>query len=201
MPRMATAAPLARRMDPERRREYLLDIAGRYIAVHGTAVSLDDIAHEAGISPPLMRHYFKNRDGLLAALTERAQAELEDIWLAPDGGDLGNRLARYLDWVPTNQWAHWLWVASASKAAVQEFGPTRRRLMEAAVGQRYEEQDTMVRIRAAAWVAVIESTVTAWLDEGRPSRDDVVEALLDLAVRLDVVKAKQAARNWHERSA
>src|SRR5436309_5707154 len=107
-----SSAAVARRMDPERRREHLLDVAGRYIAHHGTAVSLDDIAREAGISPPLMRHYFKNRDGLIGALTERASRDFEDIYLGPTGGDLGDRLSRYLDWVAEHQWAHRLWVTA-----------------------------------------------------------------------------------------
>ena len=190
------SAAAARRMDPERRREHLLEVAGQYIAEHGTAVSLDDIAKEAGISPPLMRHYFKNRDGLLVALTERAVVELETIFLAPGGGDLGDRLRRYLDWVPANQWSHWLWVASASRAAATDFTPTRKRLMAAAIMVPYEEQEPAQRIRVNAWVAAIESTVTTWLEQGEPDRDEVVEALLDIAARLDVNGAKAALRSW-----
>jgi len=194
------SAPVARRMDPERRREYLLDVAGDHIAQHGTAFSLDDVAQAAGISPPLMRHYFKNRDGLLAALTARATVELEDIWLAPQGGDLGDRLSRYLDWVPDHQWAHWLWVASAANTTAFEFRSTRRQLMGATVLAPYEDQDAATRIRSNAWVAAIESTVTAWLTDGAPSRDEVVDALLDLAVRLDVNGAKPARRAWRRRT-
>jgi AcrR family transcriptional regulator len=188
-------------MDPERRREHLLDVASEYVAKHGTAVSLDDIAPVAGISPPLMRHYFKNRDGLLAALTDRATAQLERIWLGADSGDLADRLVQYVDWVPNNQWAHWLWVASAGNGAVPEFRPTRERLMGAAVSVPYKDQDAALRLRANAWVGAIEATVTEWLNDARLSRDEVINALLDLAVRLDIAGAKPAARRWRRRAA
>lgn len=194
------AQAVARRMDPERRREHLLDVASAYIAEHGTSVSLDDIARVAGISPPLMRHYFRNRDGLLDALTQRATVELEQIFLGSQMGDLGERLARYLDWVGVHQWAHWLWVAaSATSTPVADFRPTRRRLMEAAVATPWDEQDLTSRTRANAWVAAIETTVTAWLEAGRAERDATVGVLLDIAVRLDVAGAKQAARSWRRR--
>ena len=80
--------PAARRMDTERRREHLLDVADEYLRNHGPESSLDEIAREAGVSPPLMRHYFRNRDGLVAALGERAAGQLEAIFLDPGVGDL-----------------------------------------------------------------------------------------------------------------
>jgi AcrR family transcriptional regulator len=188
-------------MDPERRREHLLDVASDYVAVHGTQISLDDIAREAGISPPLMRHYFTNRDGLVTALTERATGELEDIFLGASGGDLGERLAHYLTWVADHQWAHWLWVAAPGRDAVPDFAPTRRKLAAAAVGTPWEAQDLRTRVRANAWVAATESTVTTWLEAGRPDLDETVGAMLDVAKRLDVVCAKPAARAWARRVA
>lgn len=197
---MATVAP-KRRMDPERRREHLLDVASDYIGERGTEVRLDDIAQEAGISPALMRHYFKNLDGLLAVLTEQACAELEAIFLAPGGGDLGQRLARYLAWVPEHQWAHWLWVAATGRNPNADLATTRRRLMEATVGLEWEAQDLDTRTRANAWVAAIEATVTAWLNADRQDTEDTVKALLDVAARLDVVGAKPALRAWKRRAA
>lgn len=194
-----------RRMDPERRREQLLGVAAGYIGMHGIDVSLDDIAREAGISPPLMRHYFRNRDGLIAELTERAVQELEDIYLNDNGGDLGDRLTRYLDWIQTHRWAHCLWVTSAAGSSSEpDFRPTRRRMIErTTAGPRSLDDDDALLIRGNAWIAVIESTVTRWLEDGTPDRDELVSSLLDLAVRLDVAGAQdaQAARVTRQRSA
>jgi AcrR family transcriptional regulator len=188
-------------MDPERRREQLLDVAALYVSEHGVDVSLDDIADAAGVSPPLMRHYFKNRDGLLVALMQCGIEETDAIWTNPTGGDLAARLARYLEWIELRPWAHRLWVAAPSKelALAPLVARARRRLMGVAIDRRYEDQDAEQRARANAWVAVIESTVHQWLDPGsadsessRASRADLVTRLLDIAVRLDIPTARDA---------
>lgn len=137
---------------------------------------------------------------MLAALTDRAIVDVEGIFLDADGG-LGDRLTRYLGWIPGHQWAHRLWLVSEAGAGDSEFRAARRRLVEASVGTPNEDQDHALRMRAKAWVAAVESTVTNWLEQGQPDRDQVVEALLDLAVRLDVAGAKPAARAWRKRKA
>jgi AcrR family transcriptional regulator len=178
-------------MDPERRRAQLLGVASDHIGRHGIDVSLDDIAGAAGISPPLMRHYFRNRDGLIEALVERAALEFEEIYLGPDGGNLEERLRRYLDWVRTHQWAHRLWInAAIGDVAAPDFVPTRRRMMEGATGIPWDALDDATRIRANAWIAVIESTVTRWLADGTPSPDELVSILLEIGARLGVVGAE-----------
>jgi hypothetical protein len=57
-----------------------------------------------------------------------------------------------------------------------------------------------MRVRANAWIATIEATVSAWLDAGHPDPEPTIDALLDIAVRLDVVGAKQAVRKWRRRA-
>lgn len=195
------AVPL--RMDPQRRREQLLDVAADYITEHGVDVSLDDIARKAGISPPLMRHYFKNRDGLLVALFERMLGEIVPIWTTRSDGSLADRIVGYLDWIAARPWAHRLWMAAATKEVVLAPMVTdaRRRLMSAAHARRWEEQDRDQRFRANAWVAVIESSVQNWLTDGTPDRDQLVGLLLDIAARLDIPAARQALRGWRRRAA
>ena len=197
----ANAAPL--RMDPERRREQLLDVAAEYIGQHGVDVSLDDIAREAGISPPLMRHYFKNRDGLLVALFERMLGEILPIWTAQSDESLGDRLARYLDWIAGHPWTHRLWMAATTKELplAPMVGAARRRLMTAAHATRWQDQTPDQRFLANAWVAVIESSVQNWLSDDAIDRDELVTMLLDIAARLDIPTARQALRAWRKRAA
>src|SRR5690625_2944985 len=103
---MTTSKTSRKRMAPEQRYEQLLGDAMDYVTTHGTEFSLDEIAAVAGISPPLMRHYFRNRDGLLVALCERIAASVLRIFSAPDGGDFGQRLASYLDLIADHHWGH-----------------------------------------------------------------------------------------------
>ncbi|HEY0821519.1 MAG TPA: TetR/AcrR family transcriptional regulator [Rhizobacter sp.] len=66
------AAPRARRMAPEERREQLLDSAVGYILERGLSdFSLDKVAARAGVSVPLIYKYFPKREDILKAVLER----------------------------------------------------------------------------------------------------------------------------------
>lgn len=60
-------APVVQR-DPVRTRQALLDAAARAVVAHGTAVSLDAVAREAGVSKGGLLHHFRTRDALLVGL-------------------------------------------------------------------------------------------------------------------------------------
>jgi AcrR family transcriptional regulator len=177
-----------RRMDPDDRRAQLLDAAVDYITAHGTAFSLHAIARQAGVSPPLMRHYFKTRDGLLAALFADGTREVVGFFSDPHGGDLRERLARYLDYVAAYPWSMRVWMAATdNEVAVRgAVAAARRQLVELSAGAPWAALDAAQRLRAQAWVASVESLVATWLDDGARERDALVETLLDIAGRLDV---------------
>ncbi|MFD6420330.1 TetR/AcrR family transcriptional regulator [Streptomyces sp. NPDC060194] len=97
--------PNRRRMGVEERREQLigvaLDLFGRRTP---DEVSLDEIASAAGISRPLLYHYFPGgKLGLYEAALGRAADELAGLFDEPQEGALGLRLARgvhrYFDFV------------------------------------------------------------------------------------------------------
>ncbi|WOB06019.1 TetR/AcrR family transcriptional regulator [Piscinibacter gummiphilus] len=72
--RKPTAEPAtrARRMSPEARREQILDSAVSYIVERGLSTfTLENVAHEAGVSKPLVYKYFTRREDLLRAVMER----------------------------------------------------------------------------------------------------------------------------------
>jgi len=77
---MSTSDPKRRtRLAPEARREQILDEAARLVLEEGlTAVSMERLAREVGISKGLVYNYFADRDALLAALLHREQTELRD---------------------------------------------------------------------------------------------------------------------------
>lgn len=73
----ATRPQDSKRARRERRREELLDVADRVIQRRGVAVSMDEIASEAGITKPILYRHFGDKDGLYEALTERYVDELK----------------------------------------------------------------------------------------------------------------------------
>lgn len=71
------------RLPPAQRREQILDRAGELVLAEGlSAVGMERLARDAGISKALVYNYFPTRDALLTALLDRAQAELRDRGMA-----------------------------------------------------------------------------------------------------------------------
>jgi AcrR family transcriptional regulator len=71
------------RRSPEQARRLILETAQALIARTGPeGLRLQDIAAEAGISHSLILHHFRNRAGLVRALTQQTTAELKDRLLA-----------------------------------------------------------------------------------------------------------------------
>jgi AcrR family transcriptional regulator len=67
------------RLSPEARRTQILDDAARVVLSEGlSAVNMERLGREAGISKALVYNYFPSRDALLAALLHREQTELRD---------------------------------------------------------------------------------------------------------------------------
>jgi AcrR family transcriptional regulator len=60
------------RLDPDARREHLLDAAITAFAMHGTSVATAAVARVAGVSEALVYHYFPTKDALWMAAATRA---------------------------------------------------------------------------------------------------------------------------------
>lgn len=62
------------------RRERILDAAASAIASHrSAAVNLRQVSRKAGVTPALLNYYFGNAHGLLEALGERIEAQMEPL--------------------------------------------------------------------------------------------------------------------------
>lgn len=76
---MTLAEPRKRtRLAPEVRRSQILDDAARLILEEGlTAVTMERLGRESGVSKALVYNYFPSREVLLASLLHREQADLD----------------------------------------------------------------------------------------------------------------------------
>ena len=93
----ATAKPLRR--DAEANRQRLLDAAGSQLfAEHGLAVTLNDIAHHAGIGVGTAYRRFPNKEALIDVLFERRIQAVEAVAreALADDGDAWQGLVLYL---------------------------------------------------------------------------------------------------------
>ena len=94
----ATRARDPKRVRRERRREELLDVADRVTQRRGVAVSMDEIASEAGITKPVLYRHFGDKDVLYEALTERYVDELKTaLKPATRASEPRDRLAAAID--------------------------------------------------------------------------------------------------------
>ncbi|MGW0605579.1 TetR/AcrR family transcriptional regulator [Streptomyces sp. NPDC002640] len=86
-----------RRMGVEERRQQLIDVALELFSHRSPdEVSIDEIAAAAGISRPLVYHYFPGKLSLYEAALKLASQELAERFTEPREGPLGARLLRVM---------------------------------------------------------------------------------------------------------
>ncbi|MET9969070.1 TetR/AcrR family transcriptional regulator [Streptomyces sp. NPDC006356] len=86
-----------RRMGVEERRQQLIGVALELFSQRSPDdVSIDEIASAAGISRPLVYHYFPGKLSLYEAALKRASDELAERFVEPHEGPLGARLLRVM---------------------------------------------------------------------------------------------------------
>src|SRR3954464_11953715 len=96
------------RLNPEQRREQILDAANTLFAQRAyDEVSVEDIAGAAGVTRGLVHHYFGGRKDVYIGLLERVGALREDQLRQPVGRSARARVAdsvsRWLDWTEENR--------------------------------------------------------------------------------------------------
>ena len=86
------------RRDAERNRQRLLAAASELFAEHGLAVTLNDIAHRAGVGVGTAYRRFSNKEEVIDALFEQRLQDLADVaQVAVDERDAWNGLLSFLE--------------------------------------------------------------------------------------------------------
>ncbi|WP_371583241.1 TetR/AcrR family transcriptional regulator [Streptomyces sp. NBC_01314] len=100
-PNNTSVGVTAERSDAARNRSRLLEAAGRLIAEQGVEnVTMREVAEAAGVGKGTLFRRFGDRDGLLLALLDEAEAEFQEVYtsgpppLGP-GAPAGDRLAAF----------------------------------------------------------------------------------------------------------
>ncbi|MER5465288.1 TetR/AcrR family transcriptional regulator [Streptomyces sp. NPDC002668] len=181
-----------RRMDVEERRQQLIRVALELFSHRSPDdVSIDEIAAAAGISRPLVYHYFPGKQSLYEAALRRAADELAGRFREPPEGPLGARLlrvmGRFFDFVDD----HGAGFSALMRGgpAVPAGGACSRNALSATnamiddVRQAAYEQilthlgiDTpspRLELVVRSWVSLAESTALIWLDGRRIPRGEL----------------------------
>lgn len=167
-------------MGVEERRQQLIGVALELFSRRSPDdVSIDEIASAAGISRPLVYHYFPGKLSLYEAALSRAADDLASRFVEPREGPLGARLVRvmgrYFDFVDEH---------GPGFSALMRGGPavgssTTNALIDSVRQAAYEQilshmgaVDPPARLELVvrSWISLAESTALLWLDGRRIPR-------------------------------
>ncbi|MEU0024226.1 TetR/AcrR family transcriptional regulator [Streptomyces sp. NPDC006335] len=188
-----------RRMGVEERRQQLIGVALELFARRSPdEVSIDEIASAAGISRPLVYHYFPGKLSLYEAALKRAAQDLASRFEEPHEGSLGGRLLRvmrrFFDFVDEH---------GPGFSALMRGGPAvgssaTNALIDSVRQVAYEQILSHLRVTdpparlellIRSWISLVESTALIWLDGRRIPRAELEIQLVHDFAALAAVSA------------
>ncbi|MEU2950440.1 TetR/AcrR family transcriptional regulator [Streptomyces xanthochromogenes] len=188
-----------RRMGVDERRQQLIGVALELFSHRSPDdVSIDEIAAAAGISRPLVYHYFPGKQSLYEAALRRAADELAGRFLEPHEGPLGARLlrvmGRFFDFVDDH---------GPGFSALMRGGPavgssTANAMIDAVRNAAYlqilshldvQQPPARLELVVKSWVSLAESTALIWLDGRRIPRAELELQLVHDFAALAAVSA------------
>jgi AcrR family transcriptional regulator len=186
-------------MGVEERRQQLIGVALELFSRRSPdEVSIDEIASAAGISRPLVYHYFPGKLSLYEAALQRAADDLAARFVEPHDGPLGTRLlrvmGRYFDFVDEH---------GPGFSALMRGGPAvgssaTNALIDSVRQAAYDQilshlgvQDPPARLELVvrSWISLAESTALIWLDGRRIPRSELEVQLVHDFAALAAVSA------------
>ncbi|MEU5338548.1 TetR/AcrR family transcriptional regulator [Streptomyces asoensis] len=188
-----------RRMGVEERRQQLIGVALELFAQRSPdEVSIDEIAAAAGISRPLVYHYFPGKLSLYEAALKRASEDLAGRFAEPREGPLGARLLRvmhrYFDFVD----AHGPGFSALMRGGPAVGSSTTNALVDSVRQEAYEqilshlgvtETPARLELTVRSWISLAESTALIWLDGRRIPREELEVQLVHDFAALTAVSA------------
>lgn len=176
------------RLTPEARRAQLVALGTQMLATRSIdAVSVEEIAEQAGVSRGLIFHYFGSKQGFLLAVVRHLSQEMVDA-TEPDPTleplvQLRESLSAYLDYVTENRdgFVSLLRGAASGDAEFRlVFEQTRTVLANRVLAQVPLigiPRTPRVELAVRGWIALVEETVITWLRDPQLSREELLELL------------------------
>jgi AcrR family transcriptional regulator len=180
--------PAYTRLEVDERRRQLLQVGAELFAKHAYhELSMADIARAAGISKPLLYHYFPSKQAFLRAALEQVAGELRELTETdpskPPLEQLADALDAFLGWVEQHELAYRQLLHSAGTVAeVTELidairEPTAKRILEGITPNGTKPEPTQ-RAAVRAWLWYMDGAIIDWLEHRDYTRQDLCELLL-----------------------
>lgn len=177
------------RLNPEQRRAQLIELGVEMLSERTLdAISVEDIADQAGVSRGLLFHYFTSKHDFHVAIVDHTSREMLASTEPPEGLDplttLAVALTSYVDYVTAHRSTYVSLLrgtASGDPDMRAVFERTRDVMVERTVGQLpLLGIATTPRIELAirGWVAFCEEVTITWLSREDLDRDELIELLV-----------------------
>jgi AcrR family transcriptional regulator len=195
------ARPARRRLPPDDRRQALINAALKLFNTHPyDEVSVDDIAAEAGMSRPLVYHYYGGKAGVfisalrqtgddVVAAVAKAGMDDPDNWLACG-------LSAFFDHIQANPigltalYRYGSLTGRENRQVLDEIGDRVLRLILVRLDPPGDSPVLQSVLRG--WIAMVETMARGWLRRGEPGREEL-EALLP-----ELLRAVLGTAAWHD---
>jgi AcrR family transcriptional regulator len=194
--------PAYTRMQVDERRRHLLDAGAELFAKHSfEEISMRELAEAAGVSKPLLYHYFPSKIDLFkAAVSEKAEELQRLIEPSSDGPaieQLSQVLDSYLAWIEDNAqtWSKLLQSAATLPEARELVEGFRQRTMDLILAQLTEGRKPRPALRIAikGWLGYMDAAILDWSESKDLPRAKLRELLL-AAFGAALMAARQADR-------
>ncbi|MEU9188663.1 TetR/AcrR family transcriptional regulator [Streptomyces sp. NPDC048484] len=194
-----TTGVVRRRMGVEERRQQLIGVALDLFSRRSPDdVSIDEIASAAGISRPLVYHYFPGKLSLYEAALQRAAGDLKERFIVPREGPLGARLLRvmrrFFDFVDEHGPGFSALmrggpaVGSSTTNALVD-GVRQAAYLQILAHLRVDQPPARLELVVRSWIALAEATALIWLDGRRIPRAELEVQLVHDFAALAAVSA------------
>ena len=180
-------SPRYRRLDPEQRREQILDAATALFAERAyDEVSIEDIASSADVTRGLVHHYFGGRKEVYIALVERLGAQRDERLRPPVARSgrprVADTVSRWLEWTEANRA---IWLATIARGEDVTDPEVRgvvadqvRRAVVLLAAHHADIAEDSPRLRHAleCWTALVRAATRRWL-HGEATREATQELI------------------------
>jgi AcrR family transcriptional regulator len=189
------AAPVVRvRMTGKERREQLLDVARALFAEKGFEVtSVEEIAHRAGVSKPVVYEHFGGKEGIYAVVVDREmEALMDQIVNALSGGHprelLEQAACALLDYIEGSSDGFRILVrdspVASSTGTFSSLLSDIASQVESILGTAFSQggyDRKLAALYSQALVGMVALTGQWWLEVRKPKKDEVAAHLVNLA--------------------
>jgi AcrR family transcriptional regulator len=175
-------------MGVEERRQQLIGVALELFSQRSPDdVSIDEIASAAGISRPLVYHYFPGKLSLYEAALRRAAQDLASRFEEPHEGPLGARLRRvmrrFFDFVDDHGPGFSALMRGGPAVGSSATNALIDSVRQAAYDQILSHLDVVdpparLELVVRSWISLAESTALIWLDGRRIPRAELEAQLV-----------------------